>query len=457
MNIYIHIEISSRELDSKLLLATLAASRGHQVIVSDLVGILKGVNSHALAPGIFHTKSLTPSEDKIARHKSLIDNGFLITSIDEEGNLNEHGYHMFAKQRYSEQTIEQSSAIFGWGAEDVETLKEMYSKHSDKIHKTGSPRADLWKSFFSDYWNVPLTTPKNPFLLISSNLGYANSTRSFKEYISYEKQIGHFKRDPDLLKKRFGETAEDYNKFYAYIKAIQYLSDHNIGYDIVLRPHPAEDIETWKIFLKDIPNVHIIRDGSISAWVKNSFAVMHNSCTTALEATVLKKPVITYIPFEQQYASKLANELGHRVKSLDELLSSVNAIFNARKIGNQKELGEPFSDLVSKKIHFDNDELAAEKIIKVWEKLANNNFSTSSNLKKFKWLLLYDYFKQIIKKVLKHLFQVKSSSVNKNLKFPSLDKHDINERVKKFQHILGIREKLECKLLSERTIHIKRS
>ena len=35
MNIYLHVEISSRELDSKLLLATLAASRGHDIIVSD--------------------------------------------------------------------------------------------------------------------------------------------------------------------------------------------------------------------------------------------------------------------------------------------------------------------------------------------------------------------------------------------------------------------------------------
>ena len=42
MNIYIHVEISVRT-DSKLLLATLAASKGHQVIVSDLESILSGV------------------------------------------------------------------------------------------------------------------------------------------------------------------------------------------------------------------------------------------------------------------------------------------------------------------------------------------------------------------------------------------------------------------------------
>ena len=33
MNIYINVEISARELDSKLLLATLAAAKGHDIIV----------------------------------------------------------------------------------------------------------------------------------------------------------------------------------------------------------------------------------------------------------------------------------------------------------------------------------------------------------------------------------------------------------------------------------------
>ena len=171
MNIYLHVEISSRELDSKLLLATLAASRGHQVIVSDLFGIERGIKNSVLKPGIFHTKSLSAHKDKISRHKRMIDKGFIITSLDEEGNLNDYGYEGDAKTRFSNQTIEQSAVVFGWGTDDVDTLKKIYPKHSHKIHKTGSPRADLWKPLFSDYWSVPSMVPKKPFLLISfSNL-----------------------------------------------------------------------------------------------------------------------------------------------------------------------------------------------------------------------------------------------------------------------------------------------
>ena len=41
----------------------------------------------------------------------------------------------FAKTRYSDQTIEQSTAIFGWGSDDVDTLKKIYSNHSHKYIK----------------------------------------------------------------------------------------------------------------------------------------------------------------------------------------------------------------------------------------------------------------------------------------------------------------------------------
>ena len=48
MNIYLHVEISSRELDSKLLLATLAASEVMILLFQDLIGILKGINNNFL-------------------------------------------------------------------------------------------------------------------------------------------------------------------------------------------------------------------------------------------------------------------------------------------------------------------------------------------------------------------------------------------------------------------------
>ena len=77
----------------------------------------------------------------------------------------------------------------------------------------------------------------------------------------------------------------------------------------------------WKIlrhgnFLDGVENVHVIRDDSISAWVNNSFALMHNQCTTAIEATISNKPVVTYIPFKTMYHDvSISNKLGYCVET----------------------------------------------------------------------------------------------------------------------------------------------
>ena len=150
MNIYIHLETLDREIDSKLTLAMLAASRGHHVIVSDQESIIKGLTRKFLFPGIFHTKSLSPGESKIKIHDKIINTGCKITSIDEEGGLVDYGYRKFAKDRYSNRTLKQASAVFTWGPEDSQTLKKIYPKYSKKIYMTGSPRADVWQPFLKN-------------------------------------------------------------------------------------------------------------------------------------------------------------------------------------------------------------------------------------------------------------------------------------------------------------------
>lgn len=446
MNIYLHVEISSRELDSKILLATLAASRGHDVIISDLSTIKRGLFNGTLPPGIFHTKSLTPNNEKMDTHEKLVKNGFIITSIDEEGGLLEHGYSDFAKLRYSEHSIEQSSAIFGWGEEDTDSLKKIYSKHSNKIYKTGSPRVDLWRSNFSSYWNTPDSAPNKPFLLISSNLYLANYIKPFYEWggfksIGLKEGKGYFQSDPKLFKKQFYNASEDHRKLAAFIEAVHYLSKFNNGYEIVVRPHPLENIEAWKSYLKDVPNVHVLREGSINSWVNNAFAVMHNSCTTALEASVSNKPVITYIPFKQDFAWEIPNKLGYQVNSLEELLNRINTLFNALKSSTYIRDKNILPGSLLKKLYIDESELAAEKMINVWESLKNNNLK--NNLKRFQWYVKIMNLKNIIRKT------------NEDPKFPSLIEGDVQKKVNSLLNILKIDKKLKCEIFSNRTILIK--
>jgi surface carbohydrate biosynthesis protein len=457
MNIYIHLEISARELDSKLLLAVIAANRGHKVFISDIIGFNIGLNNGLLKPGIFHTKSITPSETKITKHQKIIDTGFMITSIDEEHGLLEDDYEIFAKGRFSEESFQQVSAIFCWGPKDSKNLKQLFPKYLPKIYETGSPRVDLWKTKFFNYWEVPKKIPKKPFVLVASNIGLANNIKPFFEIIKSEKKAGYYSRDPNLFEDNFVGISEDYKLMYDFLQAIEHLSKYNCGYDIVVRPHPVENLEAWKTFLEGVPNVHVIHEGSISPWVKNAFAVIHNGCTTAIEATVSEKPVLTYVTFEQKYSRMLgANKVGVRVESPEELLDKVNELFD-----NSKSINKDNNDVketISQLMYFDKNELAAEKIIKVWETFSNKNLSqfSSWNLIKLRWILKSKQFKIVVSEMFKKLF-LGSKMENKNSieKFPPFDFADINGRIRKLENILGIKKKLNCKFISKRTILIK--
>ena len=44
----------------------------------------------------------------------------------------------------------------------------------------------------------------------------------------------------------------------------------------------------------------------------------------------------------------------------------------------------------------------------------------------------------------------------KNWKFPPLNENDISQRVKKIKHVLKIKQKIDCEIISERAILIKK-
>lgn len=456
LNIYLHVEISARELDSKLLLAVVAAARGHRVLVSDLRSIVHGANSGRLPPGIFHTKSLTPTSQKITRHAKLTNKGFVITSIDEEGGLIDYGYDKFARERYSEESIDQASAVFCWGADDAKTLKFLYPHQAEKIHETGSPRADLWRPLFVDFWERPKDAPKKPFLLVSSNFS-ANSVRPLDHTIDLWRQTGMLERNPGTIVELLEKYSEDYRMMSAFVQGIEQLAKHNIGYDVVLRPHPVERIELWRELLRGIPNVHVIRHGSITAWVNHAFAVMHNGCTTAIEAAVSGTPVVTYVPFTQDHARQLPNDLGHRAESPADLLKTVNKLFNQSQSNEGEEVERDSVEQVKEKICFDGAESAAEKMVAIWESLDNLNLSRPSRLRALQLASKLANLYSKIGGAFRGAARARNVPSPENLKFPPMNRSDVRNRINRLRQILGLNQELEVKFLSDNTVLVEKS
>ena len=182
---------------------------------------------------------------------------------------------------------------------------------------------------------------------------------------------------------------------------------------------------------------------------------MHSGCTTAIEATIAKKPVVTYVPFKMNYSSTFPNNFGHHVDNLEKLSTIINDIFHGREPNGQNNLTNSFSKFFSRKIYLDKNQLAAEKIVKLWENLDNNKLSKPSNWRMYQYLLKIYQIKHVIGRILRKLYPVRFSNFREDFKFSPLNKDEIINKVSRLQNILKIEKKLDCKLLAKRTILIR--
>ena len=191
-------------------------------------------------------------------------------------------------------------------------------------------------------------------------------------------------------------------------------------------------------------------------WIKNAFALLHNSCSTAVEAAVAGTPVISYAPFKRKYLQKdFANKLGHYVETYEDLLKNTKLLFKNNQYKCNEQTVDKSYEALSERIFIDKNEHSADKIIRVWESLGDKNLSKSNNWIKFYWLCKIINLRRTLRKIKTKLLPNKFKPIKKNNKFPPLDENDIYERVSRLQNILGIEKKLECKILSDRTILIK--
>ena len=152
--------------------------------------------------------------------------------------------------------------------------------------------------------------------------------------------------------------------------------------------------------------------------------------------------MVTYIPFKQEHAWEIPNKLGYQVYSLEDLSATVNRLFDESKSIENKDHDDKLPRILSEKLYIDNNELAAEKMIKIWESI-NTNF-VSSNLIKFQWYLKIMNLQNLLRKAPSYP------------KFPALNKKNISEKINSLKSILGINQNFECKILSDRTILIKK-
>ncbi len=382
MNIYIHIEVKAREFESRMLLALAAAERGHSVVLGSREETVDLAAAGLLTPGIVHDKCVTPYSKKLGRMEAMRARGHLITSQDEEHGLLYDSYDDFARMRYSATSIGMADRVFLWGQFDHEVIARTYPDHADRFVACGSPRVDLWRQDVRPVLSPALKAAcdAGPLVLVPSNFVLALNAGRIWDFIKLQNDL-YRKQRADAAgvlagSAQFGETslfrrtALQFELIRHFVRMIRSLSRSFPQASIVVRPHPAEDARAWPALLgRGLANVTVSADGALINWIKKARVVVHNSCTSGLEAAVAGVPRIAYRPVRSKYEASVPNSVSYPAGSLPDLTAAVGRLLSGQALELPAENRAAADRVLASRFANLEGSLAADRIVREWEAL----------------------------------------------------------------------------------------
>ncbi len=369
-NILLPVEIKNRELDAMILLACILAEQGSHVIMGDRRTIK--VNIHHFPRSLYLGKSVTGDINKHYRYYQRL--GHTVTALDEEG-LVIYSKDIYLTRRVGVETLRHVSALFAWGKENAGIWQSCLPKEqTGKVHITGNPRFDLLRTPLREIYREQAEKLKQrygPYVLFNSNFHWVNTRNQFYTRLPDPDDIASGKipvppfYNPELARYRIG-------LFRAFLDALPQLAEQFPGVQFILRPHPAENPAPWEQATAHLANCHVIHEGEVIPWILGSQAVLHHSCTTAVEATVLGKPVVCYRPLKDEALDpELPIRLSRQVTSEAALIELFGEILSSQTTSNPN----PIPDYLKEHAAALEGELASDRIAKVMRTLPTEHYS----------------------------------------------------------------------------------
>jgi surface carbohydrate biosynthesis protein len=307
-----------RELDAKLLLALAAAARGLTAIVGSKKTI--DLNLSRYPAGVYVGKSVTArSRHNLALARAC---GHRVALWDEEG-LVWASREVYWNTKVDGATLNAPELLLAWGDENAAAWRDHPQYQGVPIAVTGNPRADLLMPALRPYFGdevAAITSRHGAFVLVNTNFSRVNHVQP--------RQNRHLKwlREQRPEQPRGGFAAHKHQLYLAFRDLLPGLAATLAPLPIVVRPHPSERFETWEALAAPLRNVIVDHSGNVAAWLLASRALIHNGCTTAVEAFVLGRPALAYMPVRSAgFDHPLPNGVSLQFETTAELAAAVSA------------------------------------------------------------------------------------------------------------------------------------
>jgi surface carbohydrate biosynthesis protein len=456
----IPVENQVRELDPKLLLAYVAAKRGF----SSILGFRREIHFHisSFPPGIYLSKSMTAASDLMFQIMRKL--GHEIVAWDEEALVHLPPDTYFSR-RLSPVAMEFVSHMLAWGQDNAELWQQYpHLPNGAEIHVTGNPRNDLLRPEIRDYYEEmvgELRERYGDFILINTNFNHVNAFYpGLNLFVPPDKpgKTPEYGRAARGMTREYAEGFRDhkqaiFEKFQQLIPAVEKTFPK---YNIVVRPHPTENQEIYRQISAECKQVKVTNEGNVVPWLMAAKALIHNGCTTGVEAYVVGVPAISYRATVNDYYDygfyRLPNLLSHQCFNFEELRLTLEKIL-AGELGAAG--GDERKTLARQHLAALDGPLACERIVDVCEKIIDGQSETA------KPALRHHLRGQCMAtmRTLKRKLKARLPGSRKKPEFhrhryPEVPLEEIRARISLFQQVLGDSSELQIDQISDQFFRV---
>lgn len=328
------VETINRELDYRLAMAVLAATKRNRIFIGLHENLMR--LARRMEGGVYLGKNaIRPHfQDALDDYLLLKERGFRFIHFDTEGAIypgDEHRWKEILYQRLDPRHLEKDDYICTWGEFQRDAYRELNPSCGQNIRSTGHPRFDLYRPTWRAYYSkdaARLRARFGDFLLINTNLARANN-RMGPDFV-----FSHFNGfEPNDLNRRttmIENWAHQNEQLSHYVRLVHRLHLVFPNTPVVLRPHPSEDPDFYTRVFQGIPNVHVLHEGPVGPWLMACRCMIHDGCTTGLEAYLSETPIINYRRIQNpSQESFLPNLFGQKCSTEGEVIDALTELFHS--------------------------------------------------------------------------------------------------------------------------------
>ena len=265
-----------RDLEGLVLLGRQLATRGARVSLVPMYE--QGFDVPALRPDLVLVNyTRTNNADLIKSYKRA---GILVGVLDTEG-IGGKNPDQFAEMVKRVGCTDLVDLYCVWGQAQHAAFLRHGTVPTHLVHATGCPRYD----FCGTPWRAALPKPSVApgYVLINTNFPVVNPRFSDSSSDEQEAMVqAGFSRE--FARQFIADAGQAYR---SVLETSIKLAKHFSGVQFVLRPHPFENIRSYDAFA-ELANAHVFQDGTSLEWISGARLLIHQNCSTAIEATMLK-------------------------------------------------------------------------------------------------------------------------------------------------------------------------